>query len=180
MSDSPNHAGQGVFDARDFRNALGTFATGVTIVTTRSVDGNPIGVTCNSFGSVSLTPPLILWSLSVYSPNLQVFLQAKHFAVNVLAHDQVELSRRFSQPMEDRFAGVARSAGEDGIPLIANVAAQLECRNEARHYSGDHAILIGHVLRYVYRDVAPLVFWRGRYMNLQEWPGAPEPPKPLL
>ena len=180
MADSKDHAGaEATFDARDFRNALGTFATGVTIVTTLAA-GRPIGLTCNSFSSVSLKPPLILWSLSLYSPNLQAFLQAKHFAVNVLARDQIELSRTFSRPTEDRFAGVDYTSGEDGVPLIANAAAYLECRNESRHYSGDHAIIIGHVLRYVYRDVAPLVFWRGHYTGLQELPGDPEAPKPLL
>ena len=179
MNDAP-HAGQQPFDARDFRNALGTFATGVTVVTTCAGDGRPIGLTCNSFSSVSLTPPLILWSLSMYSPNLQVFLRARHFAVNVLAHDQIELARRFSQAVEERFAGVDCSFGEDGIPLIANALAHLECRNEARHYSGDHAILIGNVLRYAYRDVAPLVFHRGHYTALRDLPDAPEPPKGLL
>jgi flavin reductase (DIM6/NTAB) family NADH-FMN oxidoreductase RutF len=84
------------FDVRDLRNAFGMFATGVTVVTTCNSDGRPIGLTCNSFSSVSLKPPLVLWSLSLYSPNLQAFLQAPYFAVNILACDQFELSRRFS------------------------------------------------------------------------------------
>src|SRR5688572_17062231 len=87
------------FDARDLRHAFGMFATGVTIVTTCNAEGRPIGLTCNSFASVSLKPPLVLWSLSLYSPNLQVFLQAPCFAVNILACDQFELSRRFSSPV---------------------------------------------------------------------------------
>jgi flavin reductase (DIM6/NTAB) family NADH-FMN oxidoreductase RutF len=142
------------------------FATGVTVVTTIDGDGKPLGLTCNSFSSVSLTPPLVLWSLSAYSPNLQAFLSTAFFAVNILAHDQEELSRRFSSRIPDRVAGVPCSSGENGIPLISGAAAQIQCSNETRHYSGDHVILIGRVLRYSYRDVEPLVFSRGRYRFL--------------
>src|ERR1043166_1345002 len=163
---------EGDFDARDFRKALGTFATGVAILTTRNDQDKPVGLTCNSFNSVSLQPPLILWSLSTYSPSLAAFAQAEHFAVNVLAADQVELSRRFSQPIDNRFAGIATDAGTDGIPLIRGAAAHLECRNEARHYSGDHVIFIGRVLRYAYSNMPPLVFCHGAYMGLQDLPAA--------
>ncbi|MEN9784604.1 MAG: hypothetical protein RJA24_1947, partial [Pseudomonadota bacterium] len=93
------------FDPRDFRNALGQFATGVTIVTTRTSAGEPIGLTANSFSSVSLSPPLVLWSLSLRSPNLPNFLQATHFAINVLARDQIALSQRFSKPIPNKFEG---------------------------------------------------------------------------
>jgi flavin reductase (DIM6/NTAB) family NADH-FMN oxidoreductase RutF len=151
------------FDARDLRQALGTFATGVTIVTTLSVERSPIGFTCNSFNSVSLAPPLVLWSLSLRSPNLENFLQARHFAVNVLAHGQVELARRFARSGRHKFDGIRYSEGIDGIPILEGTAAQLECRNETRYYSGDHVIFIGHVLRYAYRTCVPLVFYRGQY-----------------
>jgi flavin reductase (DIM6/NTAB) family NADH-FMN oxidoreductase RutF len=154
------------FDVRDLRNAFGMFATGVTVVTTCNSDGRPIGLTCNSFSSVSLKPPLVLWSLSLYSPNLQAFLQAPYFAVNILACDQFELSRRFSSPVRDRFDGVGWASGEGGVPLLPGVAAHIQCRNETRHYSGDHVILIGQVVRYEYRDVEPLVFARGLYRSL--------------
>ena len=154
------------FDPRDLRNAFGMFATGVTIVTTRSPEGQPIGLTCNSFASVSLKPPLVLWSLSLYSPNLQAFLQAPNFGVNILACSQFELSRRFSSPVKDRFEGVTWWLGETNVPLLGEVAAQMECRNETRHYSGDHVVLIGQVVRYEYRDVEPLVFARGLYRSL--------------
>ena len=153
------------FDPREFRIALGTFATGVTIVTTLHADGSPIGFTCNSFSSVSLSPPLVLWSLSLRSPNLSNFLQAPHFAVNILSCDQLALARRFSQPMPKKFEGVAYSPGSRGVPLIVDAAAHLECRNETRYYSGDHVIFIGHVLHYAWRDCEPLVFWRGRYIE---------------
>ena len=151
------------FDPRDFRNALGSFATGVTIVTIVGPQGAPIGLTCNSFASVSLSPPLVLWSLSLRSPNLGNFLQAPQFAINVLAQDQVAIARRFAQPVTDKFEGVPFREGTGGLPLIENAAAHLECRNETRYYSGDHVIFIGHVLRYSWRDCDSLVFWRGRY-----------------
>lgn len=154
------------FDPRDLRHAFGMFPTGVTIVTTCTPEDRPIGLTCNSFSSVSLKPPLILWSLSLYSPNLPVFLQSPCFAVNILACHQFELSRRFATRMEDRFAGIAWIRGEGGVPLIPEAAAHIECRNETRHYSGDHVIMIGQVTKYVYRDVEPLVFARGLYRSL--------------
>jgi flavin reductase (DIM6/NTAB) family NADH-FMN oxidoreductase RutF len=157
------------FDPRDFRNALGAFATGVTIVTTNGSDGTPIGLTCNSFNSVSLSPALVLWSLSLRSPNLNRFLQAPHFAVNVLAAEQQAISRRFAQPIANKFEGVRYTQGKLGLPLIFDAAAHLECRNETRYYSGDHVIFIGHVLHYSYRDCAPLLFHRGRYAGLGEY-----------
>jgi flavin reductase (DIM6/NTAB) family NADH-FMN oxidoreductase RutF len=168
MSEDTGAAEPPPIDPRELRNALGMFATGVTIVTTVSGDGRPIGLTCNSFSSVSLKPPLILWSLSLYSPRLQAFLQAPYVAVNILAAEQEALSRRFSTPMADRFAELDWSAGEGGIPLIKGSAAQLECRNETRHYSGDHVVLIGQVLKFSYRDAEPLVFVRGRYRELAD------------
>jgi flavin reductase (DIM6/NTAB) family NADH-FMN oxidoreductase RutF len=154
------------FDPRDLRSALGTFATGVTIVTTIGPDGAPIGLTCNSFNSVSLSPALVLWSLSLRSPNLNNFLQAPNFAINVLSCEQRALSRRFAQPIEKKFEGVRYTQGKLGLPLIFDAAAHLECRNETRYYSGDHVIFIGHVLHYSYRDCPPLLFHRGRYAGL--------------
>lgn len=152
------------FDPRDFRNALGQFATGVTIVTTRTPEGEPIGLTANSFSSVSLAPPLVLWSLSLRSPNLVNFLQAGHFAINVLARDQIDLSQRFSKPVPKKFDGVAHRFGESGSPLLEGSAAYFECRTEARHYSGDHVIFIGHVLHYGHADREALGYHRGRYV----------------
>lgn len=156
------------FDPRDFRNALGTFATGVAIVTIAAPDGEPVGLTCNSFSSVSLSPPLVLWSLSLRSPNLPRFLQAPHFAVNILAADQAPLAQRFAQPISNKFEGVSYQRSAEGLPLLDGTAAQLQCRNETRYYSGDHVIFIGHVLHYHWRECAPLVFYRGRYTQ----PGA--------
>src|SRR6187551_2884677 len=107
------------FDPRDFRSALGSFATGVTVVTMTCPDGVPVGLTCNSFSSVSLSPPLVLWSLSLRSPNLSNFLQAPLFAVNILADDQVALARRFATPLPNKFDGVAHTLGAAGAPLLA-------------------------------------------------------------
>jgi len=153
------------FDPRDFRNALGQFATGVTVVTTRNSAGEPIGLTANSFSSVSLSPPLVLWSLSLRSPNLPNFLQATHFAINVLARDQIALSQRFSKPMPNKFEGIACTDSASGIPLLTGTSAHFECRTEARHYSGDHVIFIGHVLHYSHADREALGYYRGRYIS---------------
>lgn len=174
MSDpksAPACAPEQAFDPRDFRNALGTFPTGVCVVTTVSRDGLPIGLTCNSFSSVSLAPALVLWSLSLRSPNLSNFLQAPHFAINVLSADQRDISQRFAQPIANKFEGVPRAEGKLGVPLLADAAAHLECRNETRYYSGDHVIFIGHVLHYAYRQCEPLVFCRGRYADLKREDG---------
>lgn len=170
MAETPTAATSPDHDPRDFRNALGLFATGVTIVTTKTSAGEPIGLTANSFSSVSLSPPLVLWSLSLRSPNLPNFLQATHFAINVLAHDQIPLSQRFSKPMPRKFEGVAHGFGAHGMPLLDGAAAQFECRTEARHYSGDHVIFIGHVLHYRYADRAPLGYCRGRYVAIEPIP----------
>lgn len=155
------------FDPRDFRNALGLFATGVTIVTTRTAAGDPIGLTANSFSSVSLAPPLVLWSLSLRSPNLPNFLQATHFAINILARDQIALSQRFSKPVPNKFEGVACSEGVERLPLLDGTAARFECRTEARHYAGDHVIFIGHVLKYAHTERDALGYFRGRYAAMQ-------------
>ena len=153
------------FDPRDFRNALGQFATGVTIVTTRTSAGEPIGLTANSFSSVSLSPPLVLWSLSLRSPNLPNFLQATHFAINVLARDQIALSQRFSKPIPNKFEGIVCTDSANGMPLLTGTSAHFECRTEARHYSGDHVIFIGHVLHYSHADRDALGYHRGRYIS---------------
>jgi flavin reductase (DIM6/NTAB) family NADH-FMN oxidoreductase RutF len=177
VSDTPSPGAcdaQKPFDPRDFRNALGTFPTGVTVVTTVTGDGTPIGLTCNSFSSVSLSPALVLWSLSLRSPNLSNFLQAPHFAINILSAEQRELSQRFAQSIANKFEGVEQVPGRLGVPLLAQAAAHLECRNETRYYSGDHVIFIGHVLHYAYRQCEPLVFCRGRYADLQQDDGVDE------
>ena len=156
------------FDARDFRNALGTFATGVTIITTRRKTGELVGLTANSFASVSLSPPLVLWSQSLYGPSHSAFQECSHFVVNILAADQLALSQRFARTHEDKFAAVDHIIPECGAPVILGSAAHFECRNEFRYYGGDHVIFIGGVVAYENSDRRPLVFARGRYMDIAE------------
>ena len=150
-------------ESRGFRAALGQFATGVTVVTTRAENGDRIGLTANSFNSASLDPPMVLWSLKNDSQNFDVFARADHFAVNVLAADQVEVSQRFSREVEDRFAGLECSEGIAGLPLIAGCAATFQCRSVHRYSGGDHAIFVGEVLDFRVRDRTALVFHRGDY-----------------
>jgi flavin reductase (DIM6/NTAB) family NADH-FMN oxidoreductase RutF len=147
---------------RHFRAALGQFATGVTIITARAGHGY-VGFTANSFNSVSLDPPLVIWSLARRSRSLAAFEGAERYAVNVLAFDQVALARRFSRPHTDRFAGVVFRVGEAGAPLIERGAAWLECRHHALHPAGDHMLFIGEVTAAAHRRVAPLVWHGGRY-----------------
>ena len=150
------------------RAALGRFATGVTIVTCRMADGCPIGLTANSFNALSLQPPLVLWSLRNVSPNLEAFLSASHFVVNVLAENQVELSRRFASPLEDKFAEGSWSSGLGDAPVLAGCAAVFECELVSSQVAGDHVLFIGQV--HVAREsaVTPLVFQAGHYRMLGE------------
>ena len=153
------------FDTRDLRNALGAFGTGVTIITARSREGKLVGMTANSFTSVSLDPPLVLWSASLYMDSLPVFQESTHFVVNILAHDQIPLSQRFAQKHEDKFADTDHIVSECGAPVVIGSAAHFECKNEFRHYGGDHIIFIGRVERYAYTNRPTLLFCRGKYMR---------------
>jgi len=154
---------------RDLRDTLGRFATGVTVVTTIATDGTALGVTISSFNSVSLDPPLIVWSLSRESPTLFAFTQSQHYAVNVLALGQQALSERFASRNEAGFDGLAIRPGLGGVPLIAHCAAWFECTHEAQHAGGDHLILVGRVLRFVRGEAEePLIFHGGRYRALRE------------
>jgi flavin reductase (DIM6/NTAB) family NADH-FMN oxidoreductase RutF len=150
-------------DPRDFRNALGTYATGVTIITATAADGRPCGLTCNSFASVSLNPPLVLWSLGMYSQSLSIFQNASHFAVNVLGASQQALASRFAKSSEDKFAGVEYTAGLGNAPLLADSVANFQCRAVSRYYGGDHVIFLGAVEAYSYNRQEPLLFVRGGY-----------------
>jgi 3-hydroxy-9,10-secoandrosta-1,3,5(10)-triene-9,17-dione monooxygenase reductase component len=151
------------FDAEGFRQALGAFTTGVTIVTTVDANGNDIGVTANSFNSVSLTPPMVLWSLARTSTNIDTFLRAKHFAVHVLASDQDALAARFAKRGIDRFVGLNPTRGPDGIALLDGCAARFECHTAFQYEGGDHVIFVGEVLKFEHWNHEPLVFKRGRF-----------------
>lgn len=150
------------------RQALGRFATGVTIVTCRSLDGQPIGLTANSFTALSLDPPLVLWSLRSVSPSLDAFRAAPAFAVNVLGEAQVELSRRFASAQADKFAEGQWSEGVDGVPVLCGCAAVFECVRHDLRETGDHWLFIGRVRRAFEAPIAPLVFQSGRYHLLGE------------
>ncbi len=140
------------------------FATGVTIVTTRTPDGEPVGLTANSFNSVSLDPPLVLWSLSQAAASLPAFRAGSHYAIHVLATDQRELAERFAARGADRWRGLDSQAGAGGVPLIPGCAATFECFNRSRYDEGDHVIFVGEVERCSWRhDASPLLFHGGRF-----------------
>jgi flavin reductase (DIM6/NTAB) family NADH-FMN oxidoreductase RutF len=162
------------FTDREFRNALGAFATGVTVVTAIAEDGVPCGMTANSFTALSLQPPLVLWSIARGSPSAPTFLAAEHFAISVLAADQIDISRRFSRPHADKFATVATLPGLGGVPLIDGAVTHFECRQEQRYEGGDHIIIIGRVLRLTVNPVPSLVFCSGRYQRGVDLEPAPD------
>lgn len=152
---------------RDFRSTLGSFATGVTVITALTPEGEPIGVTISSFNSVSLDPPLILWSLSLDSPNIEAFSSASHYAVNILSVDQQTVSDRFASRRADRFAGIPTRTGLSDIPLLDGCCAWFECTNEAHYPGGDHLIFVGHVERFALGEAeSPLIFHNARYRKL--------------
>jgi flavin reductase (DIM6/NTAB) family NADH-FMN oxidoreductase RutF len=151
------------FDRRDYRLALGQFATGVTVVTTRTPDGRNAGVTVNSFASVSLDPPLILWSLSREAQSFNEFVNATHFAVNVLEARQHHLSRHFATRGADKFTGIDFLHGPLHLPILKGIIAHFICRKVRQHDGGDHVIFIGEVEEYKYNTGEPLVFHSGRY-----------------
>lgn len=150
-------------DPRDFRNALGTYGTGVTIITATAADGKPFGITCNSFASVSLNPPLVLWSLGIYSSSLTVFQNASHFAVHILGASQQALANKFAKSSDDKFAGVDWTPGLGDAPVLADSVANFQCRSVNRYYGGDHVIFLGAVEAYAYNTGEPLLFARGTY-----------------
>ena len=146
---------------REFRDTLGRFATGVTVVTTQTGNG-PLGITANSFASVSLDPPLVLWSPAKASRRFPAFEAADHYAIHVLGEDQMDLCRRFSRDGTD-FDGLDWEAGPGETPLIAGCLARFRCVKTAAHDGGDHVIVVGRVLECEYRDGQPLLFSGGRY-----------------
>src|SRR3954468_23057753 len=174
MTDAPKHpikpdpanelaSDSSVIDPRDFRNALGAYGTGVTIITAMAADGKPYGITCNSFASVSLNPPLVLWSLGIYSSSLIVFQNASHFTVHVLGTSQQALANKFAKSSEDKFAGVDWTPGLGNAPVLAESVANFQCRSVNRYYGGDHVIFLGAVEVYTYSAKEPLLFARGAF-----------------
>ena len=153
-------------DTSHFRAALGTFATGVTIVTARGEDGTLVGLTANSFNSVSLDPPLVLWSLGKKAGAMPVLSRGSHYAINILAADQKELAQRFATRDIDRFAGVTWREGAGGAPLLDGAVAVFECANRSQYEEGDHVIFVGEVERCEARVGAqPLIFHGGKFFT---------------
>jgi len=167
-SDTPDPANelasnQSAIDPRDFRNALGAYATGVTIITAADGAGKPYGLTCNSFTSVSLNPPLVLWSLIIYSQSMSIFQNASHFAVNVLGVSQQALASKFAKSSDSKFEGVSWVPGLGGAPLLPDCVASFQCRTVDRYYGGDHVIFLGAVETYSHNRNEALLFARGGY-----------------
>src|SRR5437762_6706684 len=166
MSDAPKHpadpanefaSDNSAIDPRDFRTALGTFGTGVTIVTAMAADGQPYGVTCNSFASVSLNPPLVLWSLGMFSQGLTTFQNASHFTVNVLSASQQELAMRFAKSSDDKFDGVEWKPGFGNATILAGSVASFQSRAESRYDGGANVIILG--AREAYADPKQALPW---------------------
>ena len=153
----------GTHDSRQLRNALGRFPTGVTVITTRGPGGKREGLTANSFAALSLDPPLVLWSIVRKSASLPGFLAAGHFAINVLASNQSDLSHRFATPSDDKFSGLELREGFGGSPLLPGTLASFECKTEQTIEGGDHVLFVGRVQRIRYRNGEPLIFNAGKY-----------------
>jgi len=157
-----------VSDSKAFRQCLGKFATGVTVVTCNDQDGNPCGITANSFSSVSLDPPLILWNIAKVSNSLEAYLDAPNFVINVLSSEQQDLSSHFARSDHTLFADIEFVVSDDGVPLLPNTIASFECRTHTIHDCGDHYIIIGEVDRFNVADREPLLFYNGGYRGIGE------------
>ena len=156
---------------KKFKRALSCFATGVAVVTTLDADGEKAGITISSFNSVSLDPPLVLWSIANDANSYSAFLGAKYFAVNVLAMHQDHLSSQFAQRGGDKFQGLDCRSGIEGVPILPEYAACFECSTENIFDGGDHKIVVGRVLKLEDRESDPLIFYRGRFLKK----GGPHP-----
>ncbi len=154
-------------DLKKFRQCLSKFATGVTVVTCSNEQGDCFGITANSFSSVSLEPPLVLWNIAKVSNSLQEFLDTRHFGINILAAHQQKESQAFAKSEHNIFDGIDYSIGENRIPLLNNTLAHLVCRTHAVHECGDHYIIVGEVTSYQSNDAEPLLFFDGNYQAIQ-------------
>lgn len=153
-------------DSTQLRRCLGSFVTGVTVITALDLDGQPEGITANSFGSLSLDPPLIVWSLRLKARSFETYKNATRFAVNILAQDQVDISNRFASSAPHRFEGIPHRPGLGNVPLIDDCVAHLECALAHVYPGGDHVLFIGRVLRFTSTDKAPLAYGNGAYKSV--------------
>jgi flavin reductase (DIM6/NTAB) family NADH-FMN oxidoreductase RutF len=149
----------------ELRRAFGHFATGVTVITTTTPAGEHVGMTANSFSSLSIEPPLVLWSIARTSTNFDAFRNARHFAVHVLHSGQAQLARQFATKHSDRFAGVVCTAGRTGAPLLPDFHACFDCETHEVLEGGDHVIIVGRVLECHERTGDPLIFYRGQFLD---------------
>ena len=154
------------FTDMEFRQALGSFATGVTIITTLGKCGQKVGMTVNSFNSVSLDPPLVLWSLGRNTNCFEDFIAAESFAIHVLASDQQDLSESFAKIGKDRFLGIECSEGLSGVPILPRYSACFQCKMGQQYDGGDHIIITGEVVDFTDNQHSPLLFYRGQYQTL--------------
>ncbi|MDP9108217.1 MAG: flavin reductase family protein [Pseudomonadota bacterium] len=157
-------------DSRYFRQALSQFATGVTVVTMVGADGKLVGLTATSFNSVSLQPPLVLWSLGQSASSLAAFSAGAHYVINVLAADQVDLARRFGTRVQDRFEGVALDLSATGQPILHGAVAWFECANRSRYPEGDHVIFVGEVVQCAFSQRPPLLFHASQFATTAPLP----------
>ena len=148
-------------DLINFRNVLSKFATGVTVVSTIDTNNNPIGMTVNSFSSVSLDPPLVLWSIGIKQPSYDIFMNAKGYSVNILSKDQKNVCNLFSSPNEDKFKKVKYKLSDNGFPIIKNSLAWFDCVKWKYYPGGDHQILVAEVKSFFANEYDPLIFWNG-------------------
>ena len=144
------------------REAFGMFSTGITVVTTTDKNKNPIGMTVNSFSSVSLDPPLVLWSIAKKQPSYKSFLEAKGYAVNVLSKEQIKICNHFASPLENKFDNINWKLSENGFPLLNHTIAFFDCIKWNDYDGGDHTILVGEATSFDITDMEPLIFWNGK------------------
>jgi len=150
----------------DFRNALGSFATGITVITALGKDGQKVGMTANSFNSVSLDPALVLWSVARDANCFDDFIGAESYAIHVLAADQEAMSNRFAKSGADKFADLECTDGLSGVPILPHYSACFECQIENQYDGGDHIILVGRVIEFTDYGLKPLLFYRGGYSDI--------------
>lgn len=168
LMNSTNRPPQSNFDASSLRDALSCFPTGVVVAATCGNQGLPVGLTINSFNSVSLEPPLILWSIALTAPSLSAFRTHPSFSINILSSDQQDLCMQFARSSDNKFSDVDWRPGYGGAPVIKDALAVLECRTYRRYEGGDHEIYVGEVMQIDSSDRKPLVFHRGRFVDLAE------------
>ena len=168
MNTSSPRADSRAFDSVQFRQALSQFATGVTVITTRLADGNFRGLTASSFNSVSLNPPLVLWSLGTEANSMPVFSGNSHYVINVLGADQAALAKRFSRRTDNPFGDIEYELSRTGQPILKGVSAWFECHNRSRYPEGDHVIFVGEVEECAVHPQASLIFHSGQFSSTQK------------